>query len=99
MLKSRALPIELATRAHQRSGHDAAAGMMPSALYTNMCSMTKRAEREEARRRRARGESLITIARDLGVARSSVSVWVRDIKQPTVVETRSPVEPADDGVL
>jgi len=36
-------------------------------------------EREEARRLRAQGMTLLDIARHLGVAKSSVSVWVRDV--------------------
>jgi hypothetical protein len=39
-------------------------------------------EREEARRLRAEGLSLGAIAKQLGVAKSSVSVWVRDIPGP-----------------
>lgn len=37
-------------------------------------------EREAARRLRARGHTLNEIARRLGVAKSSVSVWVRDVE-------------------
>lgn len=36
-------------------------------------------EREEARRLRAQGHTLLEIAERLGVAKSSVSVWVRDV--------------------
>lgn len=42
----------------------------------------KAAERDEARRLRAGGASLGAIAADLGVAKSSVSVWVRDVPVP-----------------
>lgn len=41
--------------------------------------MTKPLERAEARRLRAEGMSVRDIARQLGVAKASVSVWVRDI--------------------
>ena len=37
-------------------------------------------EREEARRLRAEGYTLLDIARQLGVSKSSVSVWVRDVE-------------------
>jgi hypothetical protein len=37
-------------------------------------------EREEARRLRAEGHTLLDIAERLGVAKSSVSVWVRDVE-------------------
>jgi AcrR family transcriptional regulator len=40
----------------------------------------KEAEREEARRLRAEGLSVRRIATRLGVAKSSVSVWVRDVE-------------------
>jgi hypothetical protein len=42
----------------------------------------KDAEREEARRLRAEGRSVRWIAAHLGVAKSSVSVWVRDVEKP-----------------
>ncbi|MBA2347290.1 MAG: hypothetical protein H0V81_03270, partial [Solirubrobacterales bacterium] len=45
--------------------------------------MAKRAARLQARTLRAEGASIIAIARDLGVARSSVSVWVRDVPRPS----------------
>lgn len=62
--------------------------------------MTKAVERREARLRRAEGQSIVAIARDLAVARSSVSVWVRDVVRPQVVVERaeSPRQPDDDGV-
>lgn len=41
--------------------------------------MTKPLERAEARRLRAEGMSVREIAQQLGVAKASVSVWVRDI--------------------
>jgi transcriptional regulator with XRE-family HTH domain len=40
----------------------------------------KVAEQERARQRRARGLTLQAIATELGVARSSVSLWVRDVR-------------------
>src|SRR5687767_1433576 len=43
--------------------------------------MTKQNEREQARRlRREEGMSIIEIAQLIGVAKSSVSTWVRDIQ-------------------
>lgn len=36
-------------------------------------------EREEARRLRARNKTLQQIADELGVSKSSVSIWVRDV--------------------
>jgi transposase-like protein len=46
-----------------------------------MFSVVKTREREEARRiRRDEGRSIKDIARALGVSKSSVSVWVRDIE-------------------
>ena len=42
----------------------------------------KLAERDEARRRRATGETLLDIASALGVSKSSVSIWVRDVEVP-----------------
>lgn len=36
----------------------------------------------KARIRRARGQSIIQIAKELGVSKASVSYWVRDIPQP-----------------
>lgn len=41
--------------------------------------MTKPLERAEARRLRAEGMSVRDIAARLGVAKASVSVWVRDV--------------------
>jgi len=40
----------------------------------------KRETREQARQLRTQGISIITIAKELGVAKSSVSQWVRDIE-------------------
>jgi hypothetical protein len=40
----------------------------------------KQAQRDEARRLRAGGRTLADIARELGVAKSSVSLWVRDVE-------------------
>ena len=37
-------------------------------------------EREEARRLRAQGHTLLDIAERLGVSKSSVSLWVRDVE-------------------
>jgi DNA-binding CsgD family transcriptional regulator len=37
-------------------------------------------ERGEARRLRAQGHTLLEIARQLRVSKSSVSVWVRDVE-------------------
>jgi hypothetical protein len=45
----------------------------------------KDAERAEARRLRAQGHSVRWIAAHLGVAKSSVSVWVRDVEKPPPV--------------
>lgn len=42
----------------------------------------KDAEREEARRLRAEGMSIGRIASTVGVSKSSVSVWVRDVETP-----------------
>ena len=39
----------------------------------------KLAEREQARELRATGRTLFEIARELGVSKSSVSLWVRDV--------------------
>jgi transcriptional regulator with XRE-family HTH domain len=39
----------------------------------------KLVERERARELRAEGETLLDIARSLGVSKSSVSIWVRDV--------------------
>ncbi len=44
--------------------------------------VTKWLEQVQAKTMRAEGASIIAIARDLGVARSSVSVWVRDVHRP-----------------
>ena len=44
-----------------------------------MLSVVKTDEREEARRLRALGWSIKEIEQQLGVSRSSVSVWVRDV--------------------
>ena len=55
---------------------------------TNTCELGgvgyrgKLAEREEARRLRAEGGTLAEIAATLGVAKSSVSLWVRDVDVP-----------------
>jgi len=54
----------------------------------------KDAERQEARRLRAEGASVKRIAKRLGVAQSSVSVWVRDVETPPA---RSPVHPTMAG--
>jgi plasmid maintenance system antidote protein VapI len=40
----------------------------------------KHIEREQARELRAQGVSIITIAKELGVSKGSVSAWVRDIE-------------------
>jgi len=40
----------------------------------------KREIREQARQLRTQGISIITIAKELGVAKSSVRQWVRDIE-------------------
>jgi hypothetical protein len=45
-------------------------------------------ERAEARRLRANGRTLVEIADELGVSKSSVSVWVRDV--PFVAPPRRP---------
>ena len=66
----------------------------------------KEAERQEARRLRAEGMSVRRIANELGVALSSVSVWVRDVPPPsplpslvTVATDRPAVEePADEDL-
>jgi len=60
-----------------------------------MLSDMKTAEREEARRlRTAEGRSVKEIARLVGVSRSSVSIWVRDIElrpeQEAVLLARNP---------
>lgn len=55
-------------------------------LCEHVFVMTKMREQAEARRLRASGASIVEIARDLCVARSSVSVWVRDIPAPGRVE-------------
>ena len=67
----------------------------------------KLAEREEARRLRALGRTMPDIARDLGVSRSSVSLWTRDIavarrprrpsapRTPNVLERRKQAEIAE----
>jgi transposase-like protein len=47
-----------------------------------MFVQSKHREREAARERRKQGWSLAAIAAALGVAKSSVSVWVRDITPP-----------------
>lgn len=61
-----------------------------------------RKEREciEARELRRRGASIIAIARDLGVARSSVSVWVRDVPlpPPSGHQESIPPEPAEPSL-
>lgn len=44
--------------------------------------MVKLNERLEARRLRESGQSLDSISKTLGVAKSSVSLWVRDLPQP-----------------
>jgi hypothetical protein len=44
--------------------------------------MTKRAEREQARAMRLAGRSYNEIAAALGVSKSSVSLWVRDLPRP-----------------
>jgi transposase-like protein len=55
----------------------------------------KRAERERARELRRAGHSVKEICRELGVAKSSVSVWVRDIEltdeQLLALKRRSPI--------
>lgn len=48
--------------------------------------LSKRIEQRQARALRAEGWSLGRIARELGVAKSSVSVWVRDVPLPPPVE-------------
>jgi ferredoxin len=57
-------------------------------------------EREFARRYRARGYALRTIAAELGVALSSVSVWVRDVPVPDESDPAraSPEEPTSETV-
>jgi hypothetical protein len=47
------------------------------------------AEQEQARELRAAGHTLVEIARELGVCKSSVSLWVRDI--PVEIRRRRPV--------
>lgn len=54
----------------------------------------KTEEQLEARLRRSCGDSIIAIARDLEVSRSSVSVWVRDVVRPP---TEAPRDPFDDA--
>ena len=66
----------------------------------------KVAERSEARRLRALGWTMPDIAAHLGVSRSSVSLWTRDVpvelgprrrgpRQPNVLERRKAVEIAE----
>ena len=66
----------------------------------------KVAELEEARRLRALGRTMPDIASELGVSRSSVSLWTRDVavevgprrvgpRQPNVLERRKAAEIAD----
>ncbi len=66
----------------------------------------KVAEREEARRLRALGRTMPDVAGELGVSRSSVSLWTRDVpvelgprrlgpRQPNVLERRKAAEIAD----
>jgi hypothetical protein len=50
----------------------------------------KEFEQDFARRLRARGYSLRIIAAELGVALSSVSVWVRDVPVPAATEAQEP---------
>lgn len=50
----------------------------------------KDGEREQARELRRAGWSLLAIARELGVAKSSVSLWVRDLPRPNPVPRRAP---------
>ncbi|MCS7263556.1 MAG: helix-turn-helix domain-containing protein [Armatimonadetes bacterium] len=55
--------------------------------------MAKLAERQQARLLRKQGWSIKTIAKNLGVSRSSVSLWVRDIaltvEQREFIESRA----------
>jgi transcriptional regulator with XRE-family HTH domain len=51
--------------------------------------MTKRAEREQARAMRLAGLSYNEIAAALGVSKSSVSLWVRDLPRPPALLARS----------
>ncbi len=68
-------------------------------------------EREEARRLRASGKTLAEIAAALGVAKSSVSLWVRDVpftpskrrwgpqRRPNPASARKQAEIADCDAL
>jgi transcriptional regulator with XRE-family HTH domain len=51
--------------------------------------MTKRAEREQARAMRLAGRSYNEIAAALGVSKSSVSLWVRDLPTPLALIDRT----------
>jgi hypothetical protein len=51
-------------------------------------SVVKTAEREQARELRARGLSIKEIERQLNVARSSVSAWVRDVELEPAARAR-----------
>ena len=42
----------------------------------------KRKEKQESRKLRRQGKSIIEIAKMMDVSKSSVSVWVRDLPQP-----------------
>ncbi|HEV2062313.1 MAG TPA: hypothetical protein VGR12_05630, partial [Solirubrobacteraceae bacterium] len=56
-------------------------------------------ERQRAREMRAGGASIRRIARELGVAKSSVSVWVRDVAvPPTMPEAPPPALPQSRAV-
>jgi hypothetical protein len=57
--------------------------------------VTKIEERREARRLRSEGWSVRRIARELGVAVSSVSVWVRDIERPPPANETPPPAPPE----
>jgi hypothetical protein len=63
-------------------------------MHEHVFVQPKPTERERAREMRARGASLRIIARDLGVALSSVSVWVRDVPRATDLLVAAGATPA-----